>query len=168
VHVTLRVANAVSNLRRRSVYHAVREATLTTARRENCRIVHLSIQRTHLRAPAFGAVVPPPVVPLVLLTSRAGSLLASADAPLELGDRTGGSLRARRTVRTWPAFERLAAPTWRDRRTRCVSDDLLDQGAVAATASLAEQDEPVDRSKAATASCAAIDTHVEQLDLGDR
>jgi REP element-mobilizing transposase RayT len=48
VHVTLRVVNAVSNLRRRSVYRAVREATLTTARRESFRIVHLSIQRTHL------------------------------------------------------------------------------------------------------------------------
>jgi REP element-mobilizing transposase RayT len=48
VHVTLRVVSAVSNLRRRSVYHAVREATLTTARRENFQIVHLSIQRNHV------------------------------------------------------------------------------------------------------------------------
>ena len=48
VHVTLRVASAVSSLRRRSVFRAVREATLTTARRENVRIVHLSVQRTHL------------------------------------------------------------------------------------------------------------------------
>src|SRR5688500_16525972 len=48
VHVTLRVVSAVSNLRRRSVYRAIREATLTTARRENVRIVHLSIQRNHI------------------------------------------------------------------------------------------------------------------------
>src|SRR3954470_10051571 len=48
VHVTLRVAAAVGNLRRRCVYQAVREATLTTARREDFRIVHLSIQRTHV------------------------------------------------------------------------------------------------------------------------
>jgi REP element-mobilizing transposase RayT len=48
VHVTLRVVSAVSSLRRRSVYRAIREATLTTARREDCRIVHLSIQRTHV------------------------------------------------------------------------------------------------------------------------
>jgi REP element-mobilizing transposase RayT len=48
VHVTLRVVSAVGNLRRRCVYQAIREATLTTARRENFRIVHLSIQRTHL------------------------------------------------------------------------------------------------------------------------
>jgi REP element-mobilizing transposase RayT len=48
VHVTLRVARAVGNLRRRDAYRAIREATLTTARRENFRIVHLSIQRTHL------------------------------------------------------------------------------------------------------------------------
>src|SRR5215468_4673418 len=48
VHVTLRVIGAVGNLRRRRVYHAIREATLTTAVREDFRIVHLSIQRTHV------------------------------------------------------------------------------------------------------------------------
>ena len=48
VHVVLRVVSAVGNLRRRTTYKAVREATLTTARREDFRIVHLSIQRNHL------------------------------------------------------------------------------------------------------------------------
>ena len=48
VHVVLRVVPAVGNLRRRATYKAVREATLTTARREDFRIVHLSIQRNHL------------------------------------------------------------------------------------------------------------------------
>src|ERR1043165_10302372 len=48
VHVVLRVVRDVDNLRRRSTYKAVREATLTTARREDFRIVHLSIQRNHL------------------------------------------------------------------------------------------------------------------------
>src|ERR1051325_11308214 len=48
VHVTLRVVGAVGNLRRRRVYHAIREATLTTALREDFRIVRLSIQRTHV------------------------------------------------------------------------------------------------------------------------
>src|SRR5689334_22740570 len=48
VHVSLRVVGAVGNLRRRCVYQAVREATLTTARRDDFRIVHLSIQRTHI------------------------------------------------------------------------------------------------------------------------
>src|SRR5580765_8392873 len=48
VHVTLRVVGAVGNLRRRSTYQAIREATLTTARREDFRIVHVSIQRTHV------------------------------------------------------------------------------------------------------------------------
>jgi REP element-mobilizing transposase RayT len=48
VHVVLRVVGAVGNLRRRATYKAVREATLTTARREDFRIVHLSIQRNHL------------------------------------------------------------------------------------------------------------------------
>jgi REP element-mobilizing transposase RayT len=48
VHVVLRVVAAVGNLRRRCAYKAVREATLTTARREDFRVVHLSIQRNHL------------------------------------------------------------------------------------------------------------------------
>lgn len=48
VHIVLRVIAAVGNLRRRCVYQAIREATLTTARREGFRIVHLSIQRTHI------------------------------------------------------------------------------------------------------------------------
>jgi REP element-mobilizing transposase RayT len=48
VHVVLRVIAAVGSLRRRCTYKAIREATLTTACREDFRIVHLSIQRTHL------------------------------------------------------------------------------------------------------------------------
>ena len=48
VHVTLRAVGAVGSLRRRCAYHAIREATITTARREDFRIVHVSIQRTHV------------------------------------------------------------------------------------------------------------------------
>src|SRR5207344_613291 len=48
VHVVLRVVGAVGNLRRRCVYQAIREATLTTALREDFRIIHASIQRTHV------------------------------------------------------------------------------------------------------------------------
>src|SRR5690242_12431440 len=48
VHVVLRVIRDVGSLRRRCTYKAIREATLTTALREDFRIVHLSIQRTHL------------------------------------------------------------------------------------------------------------------------
>ncbi|MEO7730940.1 MAG: transposase [Kofleriaceae bacterium] len=48
VHVVLRVVRAVGNLRRRCVYHAIRKATRTTARREDFRIVHLSIQHDHV------------------------------------------------------------------------------------------------------------------------
>jgi REP element-mobilizing transposase RayT len=48
VHVVLRVAAAVENLRRRHLYHAIREATLTAARFGKIRIVHLSVQRTHV------------------------------------------------------------------------------------------------------------------------
>jgi putative transposase len=48
VHVVLRVVDVVGSLRRRCVYRAIREATLTTARRAGFQIVHLSIQRTHI------------------------------------------------------------------------------------------------------------------------
>jgi len=48
VHVTLRAIAAVGSLRRRVTYRAIREATLTTARRERFRIVQLSIQRNHV------------------------------------------------------------------------------------------------------------------------
>jgi putative transposase len=44
----LRVIGAVGDLRRRFTYRAIRQATLTTARREGFRIAHLSIQRTHV------------------------------------------------------------------------------------------------------------------------
>jgi REP element-mobilizing transposase RayT len=48
VHVVLRTVAAVGNLRRRCVFQAIREATLTVARREDFRIVQLSLQRTHV------------------------------------------------------------------------------------------------------------------------
>lgn len=48
VHVTLRVVSAVGGLRRPDAYRAIREATCTAARRTGFRIVHLSIQQTHL------------------------------------------------------------------------------------------------------------------------
>ena len=55
VHVVLRVARDVGSLRKRLMYKALREATLAVARRELdfaeegfLRIVHISIQRTHV------------------------------------------------------------------------------------------------------------------------
>jgi len=48
VHATLRVAAELGNLRRQSTYLAIQRATLTVARRADFRIVHLSVQRTHL------------------------------------------------------------------------------------------------------------------------
>ncbi|MDX2087997.1 MAG: transposase [Kofleriaceae bacterium] len=49
LHVVLRVRREVHPLRRRAVYHAIREATLVAARRQDSfRIVHLSIQQTHV------------------------------------------------------------------------------------------------------------------------
>src|SRR5215813_6586498 len=48
LHVVMRVVPAVGNLRRRSMYKAMRNATITAALRERFRIVHISIQRTHV------------------------------------------------------------------------------------------------------------------------
>src|SRR5689334_11219291 len=48
LHVVMRVVPAVGNMRRRALYKAMRNATITAALRERFRIVHLSIQRTHV------------------------------------------------------------------------------------------------------------------------
>jgi REP element-mobilizing transposase RayT len=48
LHVVMRVVPAVGSLRRRSLYEAMRDATITAALRERFRIVHISIQRTHV------------------------------------------------------------------------------------------------------------------------
>jgi len=46
--VTVRVAPAVGQLRRWRVYHAIRRALATSLSRTDFRVVHISIQRTHL------------------------------------------------------------------------------------------------------------------------
>ena len=48
LHVVLRVVPAVGSLRRRLMYRAMREATIVAAVRERIRIVHVSLQRTHV------------------------------------------------------------------------------------------------------------------------
>ncbi len=48
LHVVLRVVPEVGNLRQNATYQAVRQATVVTAGRAGFRIVHLSIQRTHI------------------------------------------------------------------------------------------------------------------------
>ena len=48
LHVVMRVVPAVGSLRRRAMYKAMREATITAALRERFRIVHVSLQRTHV------------------------------------------------------------------------------------------------------------------------
>ena len=48
VHVTLRVAEDLRGLRKRHAYKAIREATITTAKREDFHLVHISIQGNHL------------------------------------------------------------------------------------------------------------------------
>jgi hypothetical protein len=48
LHVVLRVVAAVGSMRRRKMYKAVRDATVVAAVRERIRIVHVSVQRTHI------------------------------------------------------------------------------------------------------------------------
>ena len=48
VHVTTRVVGSVEGLRRRDIYLGIREATIVTAKREDFRIIHISIQHDHL------------------------------------------------------------------------------------------------------------------------
>jgi len=48
LHVVLRLVPAVGNLRRRTLYKAMRNATITAALREHVRITHISLQRTHV------------------------------------------------------------------------------------------------------------------------
>ncbi len=48
LHVVMRVVPAVGNMRRRSMYKAMRDASVVAALRERFRIVHISIQRTHI------------------------------------------------------------------------------------------------------------------------
>jgi REP element-mobilizing transposase RayT len=48
LHVSLRVEKVIGSLRRRCMWHAVRSATFAVASREDFRIVHVSVQRTHV------------------------------------------------------------------------------------------------------------------------
>ena len=48
VHIVLRAVSAIGSLRRRRTYLAIRTATRVTARRDGFRIVHISVQRTHV------------------------------------------------------------------------------------------------------------------------
>src|SRR5947209_2361380 len=48
VHVTLRSSRDIGRLRTRAAYGAIREAMITVLTREDFRIVHLSIQGTHI------------------------------------------------------------------------------------------------------------------------
>jgi hypothetical protein len=48
LHVVLRVVSAVGGLRRRKMYEALRQATIVAAVRERIRIVHISVQGTHV------------------------------------------------------------------------------------------------------------------------
>jgi len=48
LHVVMRVVPAVGSLRRRDMYKAMRNASIAAARSERFRIVHISLQRSHV------------------------------------------------------------------------------------------------------------------------
>ena len=48
MHIVLRVVPAVGSLRRRKMYQVMRDATVLAAVRERIRIVHISLQQTHV------------------------------------------------------------------------------------------------------------------------
>jgi len=48
LHVVLRVETEIGSLRRPEMYRAIREASVCAAVRERIRIVHISLQRTHI------------------------------------------------------------------------------------------------------------------------
>ena len=48
VHVTLRVVAAVADLRKRHVYHALRDAMIATFDKDDFHIIHISIQHGHI------------------------------------------------------------------------------------------------------------------------
>ena len=47
-HVTLRLATSIGSLRKRHLYRVIRAALVVVSRHEDFRIVHFSVQRTHL------------------------------------------------------------------------------------------------------------------------
>ncbi len=48
MHIVLRALAAIGSLRKREIYQAIRWATICAAKHEGFRIVHVSIQRTHV------------------------------------------------------------------------------------------------------------------------
>jgi putative transposase len=50
VHVTMRVADEVAELRTRKAYQAIRRALQTCLKRDDYRVVHISIQNSHVHA----------------------------------------------------------------------------------------------------------------------
>jgi len=48
LHIVMRIVPEVGSLRRRTLYQAMRRATITAALREYVRIVHVSLQRDHV------------------------------------------------------------------------------------------------------------------------
>jgi REP element-mobilizing transposase RayT len=48
IHITIRVEDVIGRLRTRAAYMTIREAAITVMKREDFRIVHLSIEGTHI------------------------------------------------------------------------------------------------------------------------
>ena len=48
VHVVLRATSEIKSLRKRQVFHAIRVASVVAMKWEDCRIVHASVQQSHI------------------------------------------------------------------------------------------------------------------------
>ena len=48
LHITIRVTDGLDSLRRRHTWMAIRDASITTAKREDFRIIHASVQGNHI------------------------------------------------------------------------------------------------------------------------
>ena len=82
--VTARVVGAVGSLRKRHIYRALRFALYTSAAREDFRVVHVSMQRTHLHLVVEAARK------TALSSGMQGLLISAArHINLEIASRTG-------------------------------------------------------------------------------
>ena len=134
IHVTCRVAANVGNLRRDAVLAALRVATIVVGRHEDLRIVHASIQRTHLHLlveAANGAA----------LTRGVSSFLISAARRINRAIRASGGrvfdryharrLSTPREVRNCVAYVLNNWRHHREDRSRATSRWLVDKYASA-------------------------------------
>jgi REP element-mobilizing transposase RayT len=104
VHVTIRIVGNVGVLRRRDLYLALREATIVTAKRDDFRIVHMSIQRDHVHmvVEAHGK--------LALSKGVQGFSISAARQINKAITERGGDRRTGRVIAEWYHARPLTSP----------------------------------------------------------